>query len=135
MNCPQLRELGIGRDSFKYYEVLEVKNLPSLQSIRLDDYVFCNCKLVVFESKRDKWMINQIFHNSDRLHWDHGLLMVVMILFVPMYYQWRVFMTVMITNWLDLPSLSLFKGDYNFSYMRIVRIESMIDDSIRFRYS
>ena len=54
MNCPQLRELGIGRDSFKYYEVLEVKNLPSLQSIRLDDYVFCNCQLVVFESKRDK---------------------------------------------------------------------------------
>ena len=37
---------------------------------------------------------------------------------------------------IDLPSLSLFKGDgYNFFFIEIVSIESMNDDTIRYRYS
>ena len=37
---------------------------------------------------------------------------------------------------IDLPSLSLFKGDeYNFGWIGKVSIESMNDDNIRNRYS
>ena len=38
-----------------YYESLELKNLPSLISIQLDNYAFCSCHLIVFESMND-WM-------------------------------------------------------------------------------
>ena len=38
MNCDQLSEIHFGYDSFCWYESFELKNLPSLISIHLDDY-------------------------------------------------------------------------------------------------
>ena len=55
MNCDQLSEINIGEHSFVYHESFELKNLPSLISIQLDNYAFCSCHLIVFESMND-WM-------------------------------------------------------------------------------
>ena len=53
MNCDQLREIIIGEKSFNWYESIELKNLPSLQSIQFDSYAFENCQSIVFESMND----------------------------------------------------------------------------------
>ena len=53
MNCDQLRQIRIGYRSFCCYESFELKNLPSLISIKLDRYVFKYCHSVVFESMND----------------------------------------------------------------------------------
>ena len=53
MNCDQLSEIHIGFQSFCWYESFELKNLPSLISIQLDDKAFCKCYSVVFESMND----------------------------------------------------------------------------------
>ena len=53
MNCDRLREVEIV-DSFEYYEVLELKNLPSLHSIQMEDGAFRNCHSIVFESENDE---------------------------------------------------------------------------------
>ena len=69
MNCDRLRELEIGEgswqsqgiwersvygcNSFKNYEVFELKNLPSLMSIQLGYSVFSGCHSIVFESEKD----------------------------------------------------------------------------------
>ena len=53
MNCDQLREIHIGERSFSRYKSFELKNLPSLMSIQLDDYAFQECHSVVFESMND----------------------------------------------------------------------------------
>ena len=50
MNCDQLRQIDIGKNSFYYYESFELKNLPSLISIQLDDNAFWLYHSVVFES-------------------------------------------------------------------------------------
>ena len=50
MNCDGLREVEIGKDSFEYYEVLELKNLPSLHSIQMGCGAFRYCHSIVFES-------------------------------------------------------------------------------------
>ena len=54
MNCDGLREVEIGDDSFLWYEVLELKNLPSLQSIQMGYNAFGNCQSIVFESENDE---------------------------------------------------------------------------------
>ena len=53
MNCDQLSEINIGEHSFVYHESFELKNLPSLISNQLDNYAFCSCHLIVFESMND----------------------------------------------------------------------------------
>ncbi|KAK8802589.1 hypothetical protein WA171_006268 [Blastocystis sp. BT1] len=53
MNCDQLSDFHIGERSFHYYESLELKNLPSLISIRLDRWTFWKCHSIVFESMND----------------------------------------------------------------------------------
>ena len=53
MNCDQLREIHIGFQSFYWYESFELKNLPSLISIQLDDGAFHRCHSIVFESMTD----------------------------------------------------------------------------------
>ena len=53
MNCDQLSEIHIEDWSFFWYESFELKNLPSLISIQLDNYAFCSCHLIVFESMND----------------------------------------------------------------------------------
>ena len=53
MNCDQLSEIHIGFGSFFWYESLELKNLPSLISIQLNQSVFSECRSVVFESMND----------------------------------------------------------------------------------
>ena len=50
MNCDHLRELEIGDESFCWYEVFELKNLPSLISVKLGDGAFENIHLVTFNS-------------------------------------------------------------------------------------
>ena len=55
MNCNQLSEVNIGYDSFYEYESFELKNLPSLISIQLDDEVFYRCHSIVLDSMND-WM-------------------------------------------------------------------------------
>ena len=50
MNCDHLKVIHTGRDSFYWYESLELKNLPSLIFIQLDDNAFTECHSVVFES-------------------------------------------------------------------------------------
>ncbi|KAK8808372.1 hypothetical protein WA171_001592, partial [Blastocystis sp. BT1] len=50
MNCYQLREIHIGRDSCSRYESFECKNLPSLIFIELGWYVFSYCHRIVFEN-------------------------------------------------------------------------------------
>ena len=54
MNCDGLREVEIGKESFEYYEVLELKNLPSLHSIHMECHAFVNCHSIVFESDNDE---------------------------------------------------------------------------------
>ena len=58
MNCDQLSEIHIGFQSFYWYESFELKNLPSLISIQLDDKAFCKCYSVVFESMND-WLTDE----------------------------------------------------------------------------
>ena len=53
MNCDQLNEIHFGESSFCWYESFELKNLPSLKSIQLDDYAFKNCHVIVFDSMND----------------------------------------------------------------------------------
>ena len=55
MNCDHLKVIHTGRDSFYWYESLELKNLPSLIFIQLDDNAFTECHSVVFESMNN-WM-------------------------------------------------------------------------------
>ena len=55
MNCNELSEIHIGEKSFFDYESFELKNLPSLISIQLDDAVLFRCHSIVFESMKD-WM-------------------------------------------------------------------------------
>ena len=50
MNCNELSEIHIGEKSFFDYESFELKNLPSLISIQLDDNAFWLYHSVVFES-------------------------------------------------------------------------------------
>ena len=50
MNCDQLSEIHIEDWSFFWYESFELKNLPSLISIQLDDNAFWLYHSVVFES-------------------------------------------------------------------------------------
>ena len=40
VNCPKLKSIQIGNESFRDYHSFELNNLPSLQSIVLDDYCF-----------------------------------------------------------------------------------------------
>ena len=54
MNCSQLRDMEIGDGSFYWYEVLELKNLPSLHSIQFSKRVFAWCHSIVFESENDE---------------------------------------------------------------------------------
>ena len=54
MNCDGLREVEIGYQSFFNYEVLELKNLPSLHSIQMGCRAFLGCHSIVFESKNDE---------------------------------------------------------------------------------
>ena len=50
MNCDQLNEIHIEEKLFFWYESFELKNLPSLISIQLDDWAFINYHSIVFES-------------------------------------------------------------------------------------
>ncbi|KAK8820604.1 hypothetical protein WA577_006660 [Blastocystis sp. JDR] len=50
-DCPQLRELRLGRYSFSDYASLELKNLPSLNSLLFDRLAFNDCSRAVFESE------------------------------------------------------------------------------------
>ena len=54
MNCDRLREVEIEDWSFLWYEVLELKNLPSLHSIQMGENAFVNCHSIVFESENDE---------------------------------------------------------------------------------
>ena len=40
VNCPKLKSIQIGDESFWDYHSFELNNLPSLQSIDMDDYCF-----------------------------------------------------------------------------------------------
>ena len=40
VNCPKLKSIQIGRESFRDYHTFELKNLPSLQSIDIGMYCF-----------------------------------------------------------------------------------------------
>ena len=53
MNCDQLSEIHFGDRSFWWYELFELKNLPSLISIQLDNRTLWKCHSIVFESKND----------------------------------------------------------------------------------
>ena len=53
MNCDQLSEIHFGESSFSCYESFELKNLPSLMSIQLDEYALCSCHKIVFDSMND----------------------------------------------------------------------------------
>ena len=43
VNCPKLKSIWIKCNSFTYYSSFELQNLPSLQSIQLDDACFIMC--------------------------------------------------------------------------------------------
>ena len=53
MNCDQLSEIHIGNGSLSWYESLELKNLPSMIWIQLDEYAFYWCHRIIFESMND----------------------------------------------------------------------------------
>ena len=53
MNCDRLSVIHIGDHSLYYYKSFELKNLPSLLSIQLDNDAFCFCHWIVFESMND----------------------------------------------------------------------------------
>ncbi|KAK8799341.1 hypothetical protein WA171_006086 [Blastocystis sp. BT1] len=50
MNCDRLSVIHIGDHSLYYYKSFELKNLPSLLSIQLDNDAFCFCHWIVFEN-------------------------------------------------------------------------------------
>ena len=50
-HCDELSEIHIGENSFFWYEHMELKDLPSLVSIRFDDHVLEYFHSIVFEGK------------------------------------------------------------------------------------
>ena len=60
MNCDHLKVIHTGRDSFYWYESLELKNLPSLTVLEMGRASFCNCHWIVVESINDELMMNEI---------------------------------------------------------------------------
>ena len=54
MNCESLRELEIGERSFVGFRIFGLRNLPSLISVNLADYLFFHCHSVVFEGENDE---------------------------------------------------------------------------------
>ena len=46
MDCPKLKSIKMGHESFKEYDSFELKNLPSLQSIEIGED--CFIKATVF---------------------------------------------------------------------------------------
>ena len=61
MNCDRLKEIHVGGFSFCYCESFELKNLPSLISIQLDESSFYQCNSVIFESMNDRMNNKQIY--------------------------------------------------------------------------
>lgn len=61
MNCPLFRELDTEDESFNLYEVLELKNLPSLQSVSIGWRGFTEVRSFQLKGTFGKQMINQIF--------------------------------------------------------------------------
>ena len=53
MNCDQLCSILIKKASFWWYERIELKCLPSIISIQLDDCAFSNCQSISIESMND----------------------------------------------------------------------------------
>ena len=53
MNCDQLCSILIKKASFWWYERIELKCLPSIISIQLDDCTFSNCQSISIESMND----------------------------------------------------------------------------------
>ena len=53
MNCDQLIEIDIGKCSFLWYKSVELKNLPSLITLKMGSAAFYLCNSIVFESMND----------------------------------------------------------------------------------
>lgn len=51
-NCSKLQSISIGRLSFSSFTHFEMHNLPSLQSLILDDYCFTKCSQLVLTGLR-----------------------------------------------------------------------------------
>ena len=106
----KLKRIIIGRDSFKLCESFELKNLPSLISIQLDDEAFCDCQRIVFESMND----------SMNDEWDLTQLQSITLGLYTLYGDFHTIESNELimkskdgkddVDWWDLPSLSLIKG-------------------------
>ncbi len=53
MKCDQLIEIDIGKCSFLWYKSVELKNLPSLITLKMGSAAFYLCNSIVFESMND----------------------------------------------------------------------------------
>ncbi|KNB44865.1 hypothetical protein JH06_1587 [Blastocystis sp. subtype 4] len=117
MNCDQLRLIQIGEDSFYWYESFELKNLPSLISIQLDDESFYS-QTIVFENLI---RLQSITLGSSTLTGDEDVTET----------------NVLIMK--NLPSLSLIKGDGdNFGDIFTVILEnipSLTSEGIQLTYN
>ncbi|KNB41264.1 hypothetical protein JH06_5580 [Blastocystis sp. subtype 4] len=113
MNCDQLSDTHVGENSFKYYESLELKTLPSLMSIEMDGFVFEWCHRIVFENliRLQSIILGYQILDGD-LHTAESNELIMK----------------------NLPSLSTFKGDgNNFFYIGKVILEnipSLTDEGI-----
>ena len=52
-NCPNLRQLEIGGSSFIDFQLFELSNLNSIQSIKLDQYCFINAENLLLKSTKE----------------------------------------------------------------------------------
>ena len=50
-NCSNLSSIDIGEMTFMKYKYLELVDLPLLQRVKMDNYVFQNIQTIVLESK------------------------------------------------------------------------------------
>ena len=124
MNCDQLIEIDIGKCSFLWYKSVELKNLPSLITLKMGSAAFYLCNSIVFESMND-WMNDE---------WDLTRLQSITIGLSalggsPFYtHPSELIMKSMNDNddnWSDLPSLTLLEGDgHNFCCIDKVILES-----------
>ncbi|KAK8792229.1 hypothetical protein WA171_002482 [Blastocystis sp. BT1] len=140
MNCDHLKVIHTGRDSFYWYESLELKNLPSLIFIQLDDNAFTECHSVVFENLPRLQFITlgrgTLFGDKDTVKSNLLIMRNLIQSMANGTFDGDSFMI----EWNELimknlPSLSLFKGeDQNFQGIGKVILEnipSLTDDGIQ----
>ena len=69
MNCPKLREIDLGDESFSSCIGFQVKNLPSLETFRTGNWCFFFESTFELRSKTEIGVIDKTFHPYVQSSW------------------------------------------------------------------